>query len=204
MVLLLGGMVLYLHLVACLIWQALHVLSSARGVFEGIELLQKNRRVWKTGRACDYLPKKFFLTPPPLSMKCKGCISFAFLCLFSCFLLCGMVLLKCVELKQQRFICRVCAFILFVVGGSACFLIMRYRANSSSSCLLVVHIRQRARFCSCVLLFHIERYYFSCVVMVLLKCVELKYIAFNSVLYRCRWFSLILCFLLHYNALESK
>nr|DAX54353.1 MAG TPA: hypothetical protein [Caudoviricetes sp.] len=28
--------------------------------------------------------------------------------------------------------------------------------------------------------------------MVLLKCVELKYIALNSVLYRCRWFSLIL------------
>lgn len=28
--------------------------------------------------------------------------------------------------------------------------------------------------------------------VVLLKCVELKYIAFNSVLYRCRWF-LILC-----------
>ena len=27
-----------------------------------------------------------------------------------------------------------------MVGGSACLLIMRYRENNSSSCLLVVHI----------------------------------------------------------------
>lgn len=33
-----------------------------------------------------------------------------------------------------------CAFYPVCGSGSACFLIMRYRANSSSSCLLVVHI----------------------------------------------------------------
>ena len=75
-----------------------------------------------------------------------------------------------------------------VVCCAVCSLIMRYRANDSLFCLLVVHIRQRA-----FLLVHIERYYFLLCGMVLMKCIELKYIAFNSVLYRCRWFSLILC-----------
>lgn len=36
--------------------------------------------------------------------------------------------------------------------------------------------------------------------VVLLRCVELKYIAFNIVLYGCRWFSLILCL---YSSLQS-
>ena len=200
MVLLLGGMVLYLHLVACLIWQVLHVLSSARGVFGGIELLQKNRRVCAESWPCDYLSKNFFLTPPPpvyevaafhlLSCICSPVWSFY------------MVLLKCVEMKQQRLICRVCAFYPVCGSGSACFLIMQYRANSSSSCLLVVHIEvldvvlYAPVFCSSILKGIIS----SCVVMVLLKCVELKYIAFNSALYRCRYF----VYLLHYNALESK
>lgn len=51
-----------------------------------------------------------------------------------------------------------------VVCCAACSLIMRYRANDSLFCLLVVHIRQRA-----FLLFHIERYYFLlCGLLVLL------------------------------------
>ena len=84
-------------------------------------------------------------------------------------------------------------FILFVVGGSACLLIMRYRENSSFSCLLVVHIEViRRGFAPVFYLSILKGIISSCVVMVLLKCVELKYIAFNSVLYRCRWFSLIL------------
>ena len=33
-----------------------------------------------------------------------------------------------------------CAFYPVCGSGSACFLIMRYRENNSSSCLLVVHI----------------------------------------------------------------
>ena len=54
-------------------------------------------------------------TPPPLSMKCKGWISFAFLCLFSCVVvLYGTIEVCRVEVYSVLF--AVCAcFILFVV-----------------------------------------------------------------------------------------
>ena len=50
----------------------------------------------------------------------------------------------------------VCALLVsLVICCAACFLIVRYRANNSPFCLLVVYIGQRA-----FLLVHIERYYF--------------------------------------------
>ena len=56
-----------------------------------------------------------------------------------------VVLVEVYRVEVYSVLFAVCAcFILFVVGGSACFLIMRYRENDSLFCLLVVHIRQTA------------------------------------------------------------
>lgn len=139
MVLLLGGMVLYLHLVACLIWQALHVLSSARGVFGGLNYFRKIGACEKQGGACDFLSFLRFLSLPPPIYEVQRVHFIYFLVSVLLFPpVWQWFLLKCVELKWQRLICRVCAFYPVCGSGSACFLIMRYRENNSSSCLQVV------------------------------------------------------------------
>lgn len=52
-----------------------------------------------------------------------------------------MVTIEVCRVEVYSVLFAVCArFILFVVVCSACFLIMQYRENNSSSCLLVVHI----------------------------------------------------------------
>ena len=81
----------------------------------------------------------------------------------------------------------VCALLVsLVVCCAACLLIMRYRANNSPFCLLVVHIRQRA-----FLLVHIERYYFSCVVWsIIIGCSQYGIISSSA----CKAF---ISFLLH-------
>ena len=82
---------------------------------------------------------------------------YTFSCWYGCsckglFLSCGDI--WCSILVYHLF--AVCALLVsLVVCCAACSLIMRYRANDSLFCLLVVHIRQRA-----FMFFHIERYYF--------------------------------------------
>lgn len=142
MVLLLGGMVLYLHLVARLIWQVLHVLSSARGVFEGLNYFRKIGAREKGGGGGISSVLFIFLPPPIYEVVAFHLLS----CVCSPVWSFYMVLLKCVELKCVAFYLPCVRFILFVICGAACFLIMRYRANSSPFLLQAVHIRQRAWF----------------------------------------------------------
>ena len=68
------------------------------------------------------------------SLKSKSNIGGAFICFLVSVLLFYpvwsfyMVLLKCVELKYIAFNLPCARFILFVICGAACLLIMRYRA----------------------------------------------------------------------------
>ena len=104
----------------------LHVLSSARGVFDAWKLVSKNRLVKKQSRGRDFKRYIIFLTPRGgiyevvafhlLSCVCSPVWSFY------------VVLLKCVELKCIAFYLPCARFILFVICGAACLLIMRYRA----------------------------------------------------------------------------
>ena len=83
---------------------------------------------------------------------------YTFSCWYGCsckglFLSCGDIWCS---ILVYHYLFAVCALLVsLVVCCAACLSIMRYRANNSPFCLLVVHIRQRA-----FLLVHIERYYF--------------------------------------------
>ena len=83
---------------------------------------------------------------------------YTFSCWYGCsckglFLSCGDIWCS---ILVYHYLFAVCALLVsLVVCCAACLFIMRYRANNSPFCLLVVHIRQRA-----FLLVHIERYYF--------------------------------------------
>ena len=79
----------------------LHVLSSARGVFEGLNLFQKFPVcVRKVGDGISSLKSKF---------QHRGGLSFAFLCLFSCMVvLYGTIEVCRVEVYSVLF--AVCAF----------------------------------------------------------------------------------------------
>ena len=97
----------------------LHVLSSARGVFEGLNYFRTiGAREKGGGGGIIFLKSKFQHRGGfhLLSRVRSPVWSFY------------VVLLKCVELKYIAF-CLPCArFILFVICGAACILIMRYRA----------------------------------------------------------------------------
>ena len=70
------------------------------------------------GRGISSLKSKF---------QHRGGLSFAFLCLFSCMVvLCGTIEVCRVEVVAFYLPCA--RFILFVICGAACLLIMRYRA----------------------------------------------------------------------------
>lgn len=79
----------------------LHVLSSARGVFEGLNYFRKiGAREKGGGGGISRLKSKF---------QHRGGLSFAFLCLFSCMVvLCGTIEVCRVEVYSVLF--AVCAF----------------------------------------------------------------------------------------------
>ena len=124
-------------------------------------------------RPCDYLAYLRFLTLPPPIYEVQRVHFIYFLVSVLLFSPVWYGAIEVCRVEVYSVLFAVCArFILFVVGGSACFLIMRDRANDSLFCLLVVHIEviRRGFICSCVLLFHIERFYFSCVVGTIEVC----------------------------------
>lgn len=97
----------------------LHVLSSARGVFEGLNYFRKIGAREKHGEGGILRLKSKFQHRGGfhlLSCVCSPVWSFY------------VVLLKCVELKYIAFYLPCARFILFVICGAACLLIMRYRA----------------------------------------------------------------------------
>ena len=130
----------------------------------------------------------------------RGGLSFAFLCPFSCMVvLCGTIEVCRVEVYSVLF--AVCAF--YPVCDMWCCL-SPYNAIQG---VLIWYCATRPYKAKGVVLYA-PVFYLSILKGIIspvwqwfsLKCVELKCIAFNIVLYRCRWFSLILCL---YSSLQS-